>query len=169
MSEPRKWHWTWWRWQVDASADPTLGWRIYLYEQSEGTTEPESTLFYSWAIGAPGGVDLELGRVPRPIEIEYVYTHKPPNYGWTVNTAYGSWEVVCREGWPCGELTLDVSAARHGGHWATLWLRKIPAVVVVELSACLVLPPTEWHLQAGWMSKDEVERAEQAVAESPAK
>jgi hypothetical protein len=37
-----------------------LGWQIYLYEQSEGRLEPESTLFYSLAISLTVRPNLEV-------------------------------------------------------------------------------------------------------------
>jgi hypothetical protein len=158
-------HWTWWRWQNPALTD---GWRIYLFEETDTLPGAENTLFYHLAIGAPGGVELDLGRVPRPIQIDYGYADHPPTYSWTVDTAYGAWELFYREDWPCGRLTLNVYASRHAGHWAELTLRDLPARLVAELGACLVLPPTEWHLREGWMSKDEVGRAVQAVADTTA-
>src|SRR5882724_580215 len=97
MSEQRPWLWTWWQWQSGSQADAAPGWSLNLVEQSEGEDEPEDTVFHTLAIGAPGGVSVDLGRVSRHPKLERGFASRPPNYTWWMHTNYGTWEVCYRD------------------------------------------------------------------------
>jgi len=163
MSEQRPWLWTWWQWQSGSQADAAPGWSLNLVEQSEGEDEPEDTVFHTLAIGAPGGVSVDLGRVSRHPKLERGFASRPPNYTWWMHTNYGTWEVCYRDPEPYGHLELCVYASKHGGDWAAVTLRKVPSALIAELSDCLELPPEAWPLRPGWQQKGPTARIPQAV------
>jgi len=167
MSEQRPWLWTCWQWQSAPPTDAAPGWVLTLVEQSEGEDEPEDTVFYTLAIGAPGGVDVDLGRVSRHPKLERGFASEPPNYQWWMHTNYGTWEVCYRDPEPYGRLELCVYASQHSGDWANVTLREVPHALIAELSDCLELPPEEWPLRPGWEQKGHTEHIPQTAPREP--
>ena len=151
-----------WVWALAESGQrDAWWWQIGLDEQDGSVEEMDRPYPFRLCIRCPGGLSFNLGTFLADVPIQCSSQARTIVHGWLVPTSYGAWEFSYEDDDPAGSIALRVYADEDEADEEETaepvsWFRGIPRELVVELGACLSLPPAAWPLREGWMERREL-------------